>query len=415
MSVIASLEAHEILDSRGHPTVEVDMGLADGSHGRAAVPSGASTGKREALELRDGDPNRYNGKGVLNAVAYVNGEIAQAVIGANATDQSALDARLIALDGTSNKGRLGANAILGVSMAAARAAAANKGIPLYRHLEITSPKLPRPMINVINGGAHAANLLDFQEFMLVPVGAPTFAEGLRWCAETFHCLKDRLKRAGQVTSVGDEGGYAPAFRAPEEALDSLVAAIQDAGYRPGDEVALALDVAASELHDGERYAFRKSGLPSRNTDRMIAWFEALARAYPLIAIEDGLGEDDWDGWRALTKRLSDRVMLVGDDIFVTDPILIQEGISQKIANAVLIKLNQIGTVTETLEAIRLSHGAGYDTVISHRSGETEDTFIADLAVAAGSAYIKSGSLSRSERVAKYNQLLRIERALDLSR
>jgi enolase len=412
MSTITVVTAREILDSRGNPTVEVDVQLSDGASGRAAVPSGASTGEREALELRDGDPLRYSGKGVKKACAHVNDEIARALVNHDAGDQAAVDRLLIDLDGTPNKSRLGANATLGVSMAVARAAAASAGVPLYRHLRPRDQySLPIPTVNVLNGGAHAANALDFQEFMLVPVGAPTMAEAVRWAAETFHALKTLLREAGHVTGVGDEGGYAPNLTTPEEALDVLVQAIQHAGYQPGRDISLSMDPAASELfHDGH-YEFAKSGQPSRSTPEMVALYERLVERYPLVFIEDGLSENDWDGWKTLTERLAARVLLVGDDIFVTNPSIIREAIAKGIGNASLIKLNQIGTVTETLEAIQVSHDAGYRTVISHRSGETEDTFIADLAVATGAAYIKTGSMARSERVAKYNQLMRIESEL----
>jgi enolase len=409
---IREIRAREILDSRGNPTLEVDVVLSDASRGRAAVPSGASTGEREALELRDGDPLRYSGKGVRKAVAHVNNEIARALAGLDAADQAAIDRRLIDLDGTANKGQLGANAILGVSMAGARASAASAGVPLYRHLQARDRySLPIPTVNVLNGGAHAPNALDFQEFMLVPIGAPTMAEAIRWTAETFHALKALLKQAGHLTSVGDEGGYAPNLRTAEEALDLLIRAIEHAGYRPGTDISLSMDPATSELHHGDRYEFRKSGQSTLTTAEMIALLERLVDRYPMVFIEDGLGENDWEGWSELTRRLGSRTLLVGDDIFVTNPAIIREGISRGVGNATLIKLNQIGTVTETLEAVRISHEAGYRTVISHRSGETEDTFIADLAVAVGAAYIKTGSMARSERVAKYNQLLRIEEEL----
>jgi len=402
----------EILDSRGNPTVEVDVVLTDGARGRAAVPSGASTGQREALELRDGDPRRFGGKGVLNAVGHVNGEIAHALAGVSAGDQAAIDRRLIDLDGTPNKARLGANAILGVSMAVARAAASSAGVPLYRYLAEGEPsRLPVPMVNVVNGGAHAANALDFQEFMLVPVGAPSFREAVRWCAEIFHALRRLLQQAGHRTSVGDEGGYAPDLRTPEEALALLVQAIERAAYRPGPDVALAMDPAASELHRDGRYRFEKSGQPSLTTGELIELYARLVGKFPVISIEDGLAEDDWDGWRELTRRMGPHIMLVGDDIFVTNPEIVRTGIASAVANATLVKLNQIGTVTETLEAVRVSHAARYRTVISHRSGETEDTFIADFAVAVGAPFIKTGSMARSERVAKYNQLVRIEEEL----
>jgi len=412
MPTIVAITAGEILDSRGNPTVEVDVRLSNDERGRAAVPSGASTGEREALELRDGDPLRYGGKGVLKACEHVNGEIARALNGQNAADQAAIDRLLIDLDGTPNKAKLGANAILGVSMAVARAAAASAGVPLYRHLQSRDHySLPIPTINVLNGGAHAANALDFQEFMLVPAGAPNLAEAIRWSAETFHALKKLLAQAGHVTSVGDEGGYAPNLTTPEEVLDLLMRAIEHGGYKPGRDISLSMDPATSELYHDGQYEFRKSGQPTRTTADMIALFERLVDRYPLVFIEDGLAEHDWNGWEVLTRQLGSRVLLVGDDIFVTNPAIIREGIARRVGNATLIKLNQIGTVTETLEAIQVSHAAGYRTVISHRSGETEDTFIADLAVATGAAYIKTGSMARSERVAKYNQLMRIANEL----
>jgi enolase len=411
-TTIVEIRAREILDSRGNPTVEVDVRLAGGAFGRAAVPSGASTGAREALELRDQDARRYGGKGVRIAVANVEAPLAAALLRLDASDQEAVDRALIAADGTPDKSRLGANAILGLSMAVSRAAAAAKHVPLYRQLS-TAPitSLPIPMTNVINGGAHAANALDFQEFMIVPVGAPSIAEAVRQLAETFHALRSILKDAGHVTSVGDEGGYAPDVKRPEEALAMLVQAIQRAGYRPGHDIALAMDPAASELYENGTYLFRKSGLSRLTSDGMIDLLAGLVEQFPVVSIEDGLAEDDWTGWRSLTERLGKRTLLVGDDIFVTNPAIIKRGVESHVANAVLIKLNQIGTVTETLEAISTAHRAGYRTVISHRSGETEDTFIADLAVATGAAYIKTGSMARSERVAKYNQLLRIEEEL----
>jgi enolase len=414
-SSIVGVLAREIIDSRGNPTVEVDVRLADGSTGRAAVPSGASTGTREALELRDGDMHRYGGKGVRKAVGNVVTALADALNGIDATDQRVVDRALIAADGTPEKSRLGANALLGASMAAARAAAAARKLPLYRHLA-TGPidSLPIPLTNVINGGAHAANALDFQEFMLVPLGAPTISEAVRTLAEIFHVLRAILKDAGHVTSVGDEGGYAPNVKHPEEALQLMVQAIEKAGYQPGKDVSLALDVAASELHKGSEYRFAKSGLPSMTTTQMIDLLESLTNTFPIVSIEDGLAEDDWDGWRTLTDRLGSRILLVGDDIFVTNPAIIRKGIETHVGNAVLIKLNQIGTVSETLDAIAIAHRAGYQTAISHRSGETEDTFIADLAVATGAGYIKTGSMARSERVAKYNQLMRIEEEVGAS-
>lgn len=413
MKTIGDIHAREILDSRGHPTIEVDVTLKGGALGRAAVPSGASTGTQEALELRDGDPLRFGGKGVERAVAGVNGEIRAALIGSDALDQKGIDDRLIRLDGTPTKSRLGANAILGVSMAVARAAAAAVEQPLYRYLRADSSPmtLPIPMINVINGGAHASNALDFQEFMLVPHGAPTFKEAIRWSAETFHALKGLLRDRGENTGVGDEGGYAPNLTHPRDALQLLMEATVKATYRSGKDIALAMDPAASELYRDGRYTFPKSGLPAITTREMVDLLAQLTDGFPVVSLEDGVAENDWDGWRALTERLGDRVLLVGDDVFVTNPAIIAKGIAAKIANAVLIKLNQIGTVTETLQAIKIAHDASYTTVISHRSGETEDTFIADFAVATGARFIKTGSLARSERVAKYNRLLRIEEEL----
>ena len=413
MNDIREVHAREILDSRGNPTVEVDVRLSGGAMGRAAVPSGASTGSQEALELRDGDPLRYGGKGVRRAVAAVNGEIRDVLMGQDATDQASLDARLIDLDGTPTKSRLGANATLGVSMAVSRAAAGALHQPLYQYLSLGSaaPVLPIPMVNVINGGAHAANALDFQEFMLVPQGAPTFADAVRFAAETFHVLKNLLRDRGHNTGVGDEGGYAPNLKHPREALQLLIEAIAKAGYVPGRDIALAMDPAASELYRDGHYVFPKSGLPTLTTSGMIDLLADLVDAFPIVSIEDGVAENDWDGWRALTERLGERILLVGDDVFVTNPRIIAKGIGAHIANSVLIKLNQIGTVTETRAAIAVAHDAGYTTVISHRSGETEDTFIADFAVATGARFIKTGSMARSERVAKYNQLLRIEETL----
>ncbi|MFO7587291.1 MAG: phosphopyruvate hydratase [Gemmatimonadota bacterium] len=414
MSAISSIRAREILDSRGNPTLEADVTLAGGARGRAAVPSGASTGAYEAVELRDGDPGRYGGKGVLRAVAHVNGEIAESLAGADASDQSEVDRRLIELDGTPNKARLGANAVLSVSMAAARAAAAERGVPLYVHLGSDEVRtLPVPMMNILNGGAHADNSVDIQEFMVVPVGAKTFAEGLRAGAEVFHVLKRRLSAGGYSTSVGDEGGVAPDLGSNAEAIDVILAAIDAAGYRPGEDVALALDSAATELFDRESglYVFAGSGEGARTSAELVEMYEDWIDRYPIVSIEDGLDEDDWDGWRLLTERLGDRVQLVGDDVFVTNVARLRRGIENGIANSILIKLNQIGTVSETLETIATAKGAGYRTVISHRSGETEDTFIADLAVATETGQIKTGSACRSERVAKYNRLLRIEEEL----
>ena len=416
MLKIQSVHGREILDSRGNPTVEVDVVLEGGSSGRGAVPSGASTGQREALELRDGDKKRYLGKGVSKAVAHVNGEIAKALAGRNA-DQRAIDTFMIELDGTPNKGRLGANALLGVSMALARASAAAAGKPLYEHLATLygrgTPSLPVPMMNILNGGAHADSSVDFQEFMVMPLGMPTFAEALRAGAEIFHTLRGILKKKGYSTGVGDEGGFAPSLKSNREALDVVIDAVTQAGYKPGENIYLALDVASSELwsESAKHYEFKKSGEKTRNADEMVALYEDWVRQYPIISIEDGLAEGDWDGWKTLTAAIGDRVQLVGDDVFVTNPEILKRGIAEKIGNALLVKLNQIGTVTETLDAVAMADDAGYRSVISHRSGETEDTTIADLAVATGAGQIKTGSASRSDRVAKYNQLLRIEAAL----
>ena len=408
---IVAVRGREILDSRGNPTVEVDVRLAGGAFGRAAVPSGASTGSREALEKRDGDPARYGGKGVRQAVEAVNGEIADAALGRYAVDQAGLDRTMIALDGTETKSRLGANAILGVSLAAAKAAAAATGQPLYRYLGgVPARVLPVPMMNVINGGAHADNPLDFQEFMIVPAGAASFAEALRMGAEIFHVLKAALKEAGHNTNVGDEGGFAPDLANAEEALAFLEQAVERAGYRSGEQVFFALDAAASEFYADGTYDLRGEG---RRLDAggMVDYFERLCDRFPILSIEDGMAEQDWDGWSLLTARLGGRIQLVGDDVFVTNPAILREGIARGVANAILIKLNQIGSLTETLETVALAEGAGYRSVISHRSGETEDTTIADLAVATGCGQIKTGSLSRTDRVAKYNQLLRIEEEL----
>ncbi|HEV3096056.1 MAG TPA: phosphopyruvate hydratase [Candidatus Dormibacteraeota bacterium] len=407
-AAIARIYGREILDSRGNPTVQVDVMLDSGVRGRAAVPSGASTGAHEAVELRDGDKRRYGGKGVRKAVAHVNEEIAAALRGADAADQRAIDERLISLDGTANKSRLGANAVLGVSLAVARAAALAAGQPLYRYLSGGAAALmPVPMMNILNGGRHAQTKVDFQEFMVVPAGAPTFAEGLRWGAEVFHALKDTLHQRGLSTGQGDEGGFAPELNANEEAMTLLVEAIERSGHRPGEEIFIALDPAASELFRDGSYRLEGEGrsLPAGELiDRWVAW----ADRYPVISIEDGLAEDDWEGWRKLTDRLGKRLQLVGDDIFVTNVVRLRHGIEGGIANSVLIKVNQIGTLTETLETMATARRAGYTTVISHRSGETEDTFIADLAVATGAGQIKTGAPSRSERVAKYNRLLQIE-------
>ncbi len=417
---ITNVHGREILDSRGNPTVEVDVTLDGGVMGRAAVPSGASTGVREALELRDGDTRRYGGKGVTKAVANVNGELASALTG-HAADQRAIDEAMIALDGTPNKGRLGANALLGVSMAVARASALAAGLPLYAHLarlyekrgDATGSLLPVPMMNILNGGAHADSSVDFQEFLVMPLGAASFREALRTGAEIFHTLRGILKKKGHATGVGDEGGFAPSLSSNREALDVILEAIAQAGYTAGTDVSLAIDVASSELWDAgaRHYEFKKSGERARTADEMVTLYEDWVRQYPIVSIEDGLAEGDWDGWKALTAALGDRVQLVGDDIFVTNPEILKRGISEKIANSVLVKLNQIGTVTETLDALAMARDAGYTCVISHRSGETEDTTIADLAVGTSAGQIKTGSASRTDRVAKYNQLLRIEEEL----
>jgi enolase len=417
--MIIRVQAREILDSRGNPTVEVDVTLGDGARGRAAVPSGASTGEREALELRDGDRGRYGGKGVRAAVANVNGEIANAVVGHD-WDQRELDDAMIALDGTATKSRLGANAILGVSMAAARANAAATNAPLYRYIgELYRGRgsairltLPVPMMNILNGGAHADSSVDFQEFMVMPLGAPSFAEALRWGAEIFHALKGILKSRGQSTGVGDEGGFAPNLKSNREAVDVVLEAIAKAGLKAGHDVWIALDVAASELWaGGGKYTFRKSGEKDRSSDDLIRLYEDWMSQYPIISLEDGLAEGDWSGWQRLTSALGGRVQLVGDDVFVTNPEILARGIADKVGNALLVKLNQIGTVTETLDAVRMAADAGYATIISHRSGETEDTTIADLAVGTAAGQIKTGSASRTDRVCKYNQLLRIEEEL----
>ena len=411
MSAISEIHAREILDSRGNPTVEVEVVLESGGFGRAAVPSGASTGTREAVELRDGDGKRYGGKGVRRAVTNVIEVIAPELDGMEATEQAAVDRALLELDGTPNKSALGANALLGVSLAVARAAADEAGLPLYQYLGGAGARLlPVPLMNVLNGGAHADNGLDIQEFMLVPAGAQSFSEALRTGAEVFHALKGLLRDKGLSTGVGDEGGFAPALGSNTAALDLLLQAIERAGYRPAEDVLLALDSAASEFFHGGRYRFRAEG-KERTSEEMIAFYESLLDRYPLCSIEDGLAEQDWDGWAALTRRLGSRIQLVGDDIFVTNPTILGEGIKKGVANAILIKVNQIGTLTETLEAVELAKRAGYGTVISHRSGETEDTFIADLAVAVNAGQIKTGSLARGERTAKYNQLLRIEEEL----
>ncbi|MBI4804411.1 MAG: phosphopyruvate hydratase [Desulfovibrio sp.] len=412
MSTIAAVWAREILDSRGNPTIEVEVTLDSGAVGRAAVPSGASTGTREALELRDGEEDRYGGKGVSRAVENVQGEIAEAVVGMESLRQTALDNLMIELDGTENKGRLGANAILGVSMANARAAANFLGLPLYNYLGGVNAKvLPVPLMNIINGGAHAPNNLDIQEFMIVPIGADTFADALRMGSETFHALKKILAKDGHVTSVGDEGGFAPNLKSHDEAFEYIIKAIEAAGYKPGPEIALAIDAAASEFFKDGKYAFSGEKRVFSSTE-LVDYYIGLTKKYPLISIEDGLAEGDWDGWKEITDKLGDTIQLVGDDVFVTNPDILADGINQGVANSILIKLNQIGTVTETLDCIEMAKQAAYTTVVSHRSGETEDSFIADLAVAVNSGQIKTGSLCRSDRLAKYNQLLRIEEELE---
>jgi enolase len=415
--------ARQVLDSRGNPTVEADVYVGAPTRGRAAVPSGASTGEHEALELRDGDKSRYLGKGVLKAVTNVNGEIARSMAGIDASDQRALDKRMIELDGTPTKSRLGANAILAVSMAAARAAAAAQNIPLYKYLASYSPDrsanlLPVPMMNILNGGAHADNSVDFQEFMVMPIGAPSFSEALRWGVEVFHALKAALKKHGYSTAVGDEGGFAPNCKSNEEAIQIVLEAVAAAGYKPGAQVAIALDPAASEFYDksGSNYVFKKSDRSKHSSAEMAEFWTKWAAKYPIVSIEDGIAEDDWSGWKSLTESIGGksskkRIQLVGDDLFVTNTARLSRGIKEGIANAILIKLNQIGTVTETIDAIELARKAGYNSIISHRSGETEDTFIADLAVATGAGQIKTGSASRTDRIAKYNQLLRIEEEL----
>jgi len=412
MSNISEIKAREVIDSRGNPTVEAEVILADGSEGRAIVPSGASTGEHEAVELRDGDNQRYVGKGVLKAVGNVNGEIADALSNFDAADQRALDAKMIELDGTENKGRLGANAILAVSMAAARAAAACYKLPLYRYLGGAGANtLPTPMMNILNGGAHADNNVDFQEFMVMPVGAESFSDALRWGVEVFHTLKGVLKKRGYNTAVGDEGGFAPSVKSNVEAIEVVLEAIQQAGYKPGEEIAIALDPACSELYKDGKYIFKKSDKSSKSSEDMVRYWSKWANDYPIVSIEDGLAEDDWAGWEMLTKELGGKIQLVGDDLFVTNVERLQEGIDRNVANSILIKVNQIGTVSETLDSIDLARRNGYTSIISHRSGETEDTFIADLAVATGAGQIKTGSASRTDRIAKYNQLLRIEEAL----
>lgn len=410
MAFIEEVKAREVLDSRGNPTVEVEVTLDDGAFGRALVPSGASTGEYEAVELRDGDKSRYLGKGVQKAVANVNDKIAERIVDFNAFDQVGLDETLIELDGTPNKGNLGANAILGVSMAVARAEADSLGVPLYRYLGgVNAKELPTPMMNILNGGEHADNTVDIQEFMIMPVGAPDFAEALRMGAEVFHSLKNVLKSQGMNTAVGDEGGFAPNLKTNEDALKAIIQAIEEAGYKPGEDVKIAMDVAASEMYDEKtgKYVLKGEGV-ERTDDEMIEYYKMLCDKYPIISIEDGLDENDWDGWVKLTKELGDKVQLVGDDLFVTNTERLKKGIEMGVANAILIKVNQIGTLTETLDAIQMAKEAGYTAIVSHRSGETEDTTIADLVVATNAGQIKTGSASRTDRIAKYNQLLRIE-------
>jgi enolase len=414
MTEIAAIHAREILDSRGNPTVEADVLLSSGAMGRAAVPSGASTGEHEAVELRDGDKSHYLGKGVMHAVENIESVLAPELAGMDAANQRLIDATMIALDGTENKGKLGANAILAVSMACARAAANALQIPLYRYLGgVNASVLPVPMMNIINGGAHADNNVDFQEFMVMPVGAERFSDALRWGVEVFHTLKGVLKKRGYSTSVGDEGGFAPSLKSNVEAIEVILEAIELAGYKAGEEIAIALDPAASELFDKEKglYVFKKSDKSEKSSEEMTRFWESWVRQYPIISLEDGLAEDDWTGWQFLTKELGEKVQLVGDDLFVTNTERLQRGIEENIANSILIKVNQIGTVSETFEAIALARRYGYTSVISHRSGETEDSFIADLAVATGVGQIKTGSASRTDRIAKYNQLLRIEEEL----
>jgi len=420
---ITKVHAREVLDSRGNPTVEADVYIGADVRGRAAVPSGASTGEHEALELRDGDKSKYLGKGVLKAVANVNAEIAKAVAGLDAADQRALDKKMIELDGTPTKSRLGANAILAVSMAAARATAEAQGIPLYKYLALYSSDtsanlLPCPMMNILNGGAHADSSVDFQEFMVMPVGAPRFSEGLRWGVEVFHALKTVLKKHGYSTAVGDEGGFAPSCKSNEEAIQIVLEAIAATGYKPGEQVSIALDPASSEFFDkaSGKYVFKKSDQSAYTSSEMAAYWTKWAEKYPIVSIEDGMAEDDWAGWKSLTQSMGSKssqkkIQLVGDDLFVTNTERLARGITEGVANAILIKLNQIGSVTETIDAIELARQSGYHSIISHRSGETEDTFIADLAVATGAGQIKTGSASRTDRVAKYNQLLRIEEEL----
>ena len=415
MSTISAIHARQILDSRGNPTVEVDVTTEDGHFGRAAVPSGASTGKHEAVELRDNDKAVYMGKGVIQAVNNVNDIIAEELIGWDVKDQAGIDKFLIELDGTENKGKLGANATLAVSMAVAKAAADEANLPLYRYLGgVNATTLPIPLMNIINGGVHADNKIDFQEFMIVPVGATSFSEGLRWGVEVFHHLKSVLKKKGYSTNVGDEGGFAPEIQSNEEAIETVIAAIEAAGYKPGEQISIALDAASSEMfNDADKtYKFYKSSGKVISSAEMVAYWAEWCKKYPIVSIEDGMAEDDWDGWKKLTEAVGTTVQLVGDDLFVTNVKRLKTGIDQSIANSILIKVNQIGTVSETIDAVNMAHKAGYTSIMSHRSGETEDTTIADLAVALNCGQIKTGSASRTDRMAKYNQLLRIEEELD---
>jgi len=412
MSNIIDIHAREVLDSRGNPTVEAEVILGDGTQGRAIVPSGASTGEHEAVEFRDGDKKRFLGKGVLKAVENVNGEIAEALAGFDAADQRMVDKKMIELDGTENKGRLGANAILAVSMATARASAVYFQLPLYRYLGGAGANtLPTPMMNILNGGAHADNNVDFQEFMVMPVGAESFSEALRWGVEVFHTLKGVLKKRGYNTAVGDEGGFAPSVKSNVEAIEVVLEAIQQAGYKPGEQISIALDPAASEFYQDGKYVFKKSDKSAKSSEDMVRFWAKWVNDYPIVSLEDGLAENDWDGWKNLTDEIGNKIQLVGDDLFVTNTEFLQKGIDRGVANSILIKVNQIGTVSETLDAIDLARRNGYTSIISHRSGETEDTFIADLAVATGAGQIKTGSASRTDRVVKYNQLLRIEEEL----
>ena len=414
MSYIIEVHARQILDSRGNPTVEVEVLTDDGAMGRAAVPSGASTGIHEAVELRNNDKKKYVGKGVLKAVKNVNDIISEAIVGYDITQQAAIDQAMIDLDGTHNKGKLGANAILAVSMAVAKAAAEEAGLPLYRYIGGTNAKtLPMPMMNIVNGGAHADNKIDFQEFMIMPVGAPSFSEGLRWGVEIFHALKSVLKKKGFSTNVGDEGGFAPNIQSNEEAIETVLESIQAAGYKTGSQIVIAMDAANSELWDAKKkkYVFHKSSGKVLSSDELVKFWEKWVKQYPIVSIEDGMAEDDWNGWKALTQAVGSKCQLVGDDLFVTNVDRIQQGLDKNIANALLVKVNQIGTITETINAVSLAQNNGYNTIMSHRSGETEDTTIADLAVALNCGQIKTGSASRTDRIAKYNQLIRIEEML----